>query len=350
MKVQTTALSIAAYVFTALMLSSCESTENTAEQGSGQANEPQTDSVDFYFSTNRFGNYEILRRNVENGVLFQEFITLDSNFDSWWPRQSPDGKTMLFYRSRIADRPESGGHNNNYDNAALWSLDLQNGELVEIIPKGANGWKAQGVVDWSPDSTTLIMAAIEGSSNRWHLYTTNADGANPVRISSRSSLFLDPSWSPDGSQIVYAAFPPDYNGSDTARLEIYIADSNGQNEQRLTNDNLRDHDPYWSPDGSTIAFETSVDPLFLGVGKWALRSVNLITSQITTVFDDGNINTLPRWSENGDFFYFHRFIFGSSHGFILAAINTDGSNYREITAGGNYDDTDIDWYRPIANE
>jgi len=121
------------------------------------------------------------------------------------------------------------------------------------------------------------MAAIEGSTNRWHLYTSDADGSNPEKITTRSSLFLDPSWSPDGTQIVYVAFPPDYNGIDLARLEVYVADSNGRNEERLTSDTLRDHDPYWSADGQTIAFETAVEPLFVGVGKWAIRNFRLRT-------------------------------------------------------------------------
>jgi len=229
----------------------------------------------------------------------------------------------------------------------LWSLDLQTDVLNELIPKGGNAWAAQGVVDWSPDGTRLIMAAIETPSNRWHLFTTDPDGANPVKISSRTSLFLDPSWSPDGSRIVYVAFPPDYVGTDLSQLEVYVADADGQNERRLTNDDLRDHDPYWSPDGRSIAFETAVDPTFVGVGKWAIRTVNPIDESIVTVLDDGNINTLPRWSRDGNQFLFHRFEFGSGHGFIVALMNIDGSGYEEVTFGGDYDDTDLDWFRSI---
>ena len=137
-----------------------------------------------YFSTNRSGNYEVVRLN--DGAL--EFLTTDAAYDSWWPRQSPSGETMLFYRSRVSDRPESGGTNNNFDNASLWSLDLKTDTTVELIPKNGNGWLAQGVVDWSPDGSTLIMAARLNTTNRWHLFTTNTDGSNPTQISNRCSL------------------------------------------------------------------------------------------------------------------------------------------------------------------
>jgi len=296
-----------------------------------------------YFSTNRSGNYELVR--LHNGSL--EFLTNDSTYDSWWPRQSPDGRTMLFYRSLVSARPLTGGHNNNYTHAALWSLNLETSELRELIPRGGNGWLAQGVVDWSPDGTRLVMAGIEGATNRWHLFITSADGSNPIKISSRSSLFLDPSWSPNGAAIVYVAFPPDYAGTDLDRLEVYVASANGQNEIRLTNDNFRDHDPYWSPDSTTIAFESAVDPFFAGVGRWAIRAYDLSIDSIVTVLDDGNINTLPRWSQDGTRILFHRFEFGSGHGFIVASMNADGTAYEAITNGGAYDDTDLDWFRPL---
>ncbi|MEZ6020002.1 MAG: hypothetical protein R3F17_07840 [Planctomycetota bacterium] len=100
------------------------------------------------FCSDRGGNFEIY--HLANGVTTA--LTSDPMFDSWWPRQSPDGRTLLFYRSLVTDRPPSGGANNNYDNAALWSLDLNTNVLVERIPKDTGGWIAQGVADWAPDS------------------------------------------------------------------------------------------------------------------------------------------------------------------------------------------------------
>ncbi|MEZ5975958.1 MAG: hypothetical protein R3E96_14290 [Planctomycetota bacterium] len=129
-------------------------------------------------------------------------LTSDPMFDSWWPRQSPDGRTLLFYRSLVTDRPPSGGANNNYDNAALWSLDLNTNVLVERIPKDTGGWIAQGVADWAPDSQRLVMAAQLASTGRWHLFVTGPEGSSPQQITTRDGIFLDPSWSPDGSQIV----------------------------------------------------------------------------------------------------------------------------------------------------
>ncbi|MEZ6002717.1 MAG: hypothetical protein R3F33_00905 [Planctomycetota bacterium] len=116
---------------------------------------------------------------------------------------------------------------------------------------------------------------------------------------------------------------------------------------RLTNDSLRDHDPYWSPSGTLVAFETAVDPTWLGVGRWGIRTVDPLGGPVQTVLDDGHINTLPRWSEDSTRFYFHRFGFGAGHGFTLASMAIDGSDLQAITVGGAWDDSDVDWLRPI---
>ncbi len=320
-----------------LLLAGCDDTPDQQDDPVSEGDQ----EPGVYFSSNRSGNYELYRLQQDQLTP----LTDDSDYDSWWPRQSPDGSTMLFYRSLVTDRPASGGHNNNYENASLWSLDIDSGSVTELIPKDHNGWSAQGVVDWSPDGTRLVMAAIEAASNRWYLYITDSLGQNPVKIPTQTLLPLDPSWSPDGTKIVYAAFPPDYIGLDAARLEIYTANTDGSDVVRLTDDLVRDHDPYWSPDGSTIAFESEVDPTYFGVGRWALRLASVADANIAVVIDDGNINTLPRWSPDGSRLYFHRFEFGSGHGFIVASINLDGSDLQEITSGGDFDDTDLDWFR-----
>ena len=57
-------------------------------------------------------------------------------------------------------------------------------------------------------------------------------------------------WSQDDSLIAYNAYPSgDYSSS-----EIYVMDANGTNISRLTNNNVSDGYPRFSPDGSLISF------------------------------------------------------------------------------------------------
>jgi dipeptidyl aminopeptidase/acylaminoacyl peptidase len=58
-----------------------------------------------------------------------------------------------------------------------------------------------------------------------------------------------PAFSPDGSQVAYAAETAEIGNSD-----IYIRSVETGNTLRLTSDAARDSHPAWSPDGKTIAF------------------------------------------------------------------------------------------------
>lgn len=303
---------------------------------------PAEIQADFFFCSDRSGTFEIYRSS--GGTLTQ--LTDDSDFHAWWPRVSPSGDTLLYYRSAVATAPPGSGQN-DYDNAALRSIDLLDGSETELIGVDAGGWQAQGVADWSPDGTRLAMAGRQASDGRWHLFLSDPDGTNLQKITTRDSLFLDPSWSPDGSRLCYVAFPPDYSGLDLARLEVYTSLADGTDEVRLTDDNFRDNDPYWSNDGAEIAFESAVDPAFLGVGQWALRAVGPDGSGLRTILDDGNINTLPRWSHDDAWLYFQRFVFGGPTGFRLERIRRDGSELEAVTPGGAYDDSDIDFERLV---
>ena len=56
-------------------------------------------------------------------------------------------------------------------------------------------------------------------------------------------------WSPDGSKIAFASTRDD-------DWEIYVMDSDGSNQTRLTRSPGRDAHPFWSPDGSQIVFQS----------------------------------------------------------------------------------------------
>jgi len=285
------------------------------------------------FASNRTGNLEIWLSDLDGENEVQ--LTTDDKYESNWPRVSPDRSKVLFYRA------PKGAKESSYEQFSLWQLNLNDHSLQELIPQGTYGWYTQGVADWSPDGSKIVMAASK-DKERWHIYITDANGKNPQRISKRDSLYLDPSWSPDGSNIVFSAFPKDYKGADLKHLEIFISDSDGNNEQRLTFDNLRDHDPYWSPNGHAVAFETEVQPLYWLVGKWALRATDVRSGKTFEILNDGHINTLPRWSPDSSQLYFHRLRFKEDKKFGLWRINLDGSNLTRIGGSNRYKDIQAD--------
>ena len=130
------------------------------------------------YSSNRSGNLEVWISDLDGKNSTQ--LTSDERYESNWPRVSPDRSKVLFYRA------PKGAKENAYDQFSLWQLELHSQEVQELIPKGQYGWTTQGVADWSPDGSNIIMAASK-DKGRWHLYVTDAKGRNPKRISKRET-------------------------------------------------------------------------------------------------------------------------------------------------------------------
>ena len=287
------------------------------------------------FSSNRTGNLEIWIANLDGSKPLQ--LTDNINYESWWPRVSPDRKKVLFYRS------PKGTDENSYDKASLWQIDTTGQNELELISSGAYGWLSQGMADWSPDGLQIILSA-SPKKNTWHLYMVDSDGKNPTLISKRKSWFVDPSWSPDGNTLVYCAFPEDYDGAELKHLEVFTSDLEGNNEKRLTFDELRDQRPYWSPDSQWIAFETQIQPLYWLYGKWSLRIAQAGSGKTIELINDGNVNNLPRWSPDSSQIYFHRLKFHEDKNFNLWRINIDGTNLVKIFGKSSNKDIQVDIY------
>jgi TolB protein len=79
----------------------------------------------------------------------------------------------------------------------------------------------------------------------------NADGTGQTNISNNPANDFGPSWSPDGTKIIFAS----YRDAITNR-DLYVMNADGSNPTRLTNDPEDETWPSWSPDGTKIAFQS----------------------------------------------------------------------------------------------
>jgi hypothetical protein len=117
-----------------------------------------------------------------------------------------------------------------------------------------------GEASWSPTSDTIAFTANPLDGSGFHIYTIQADGSGLTRLTNAPFGTDDgaPSWSPDGSRIVFQRSLSPYRvscGVDEPSCEIFVMDANGANQTRITNNALADQFPTWSPDGMKIAFE-----------------------------------------------------------------------------------------------
>src|SRR5256885_10727380 len=72
------------------------------------------------------------------------------------------------------------------------------------IDVGANGERKDADPAWSPDSKTLTFFSTAGEKNdQRHLWTVNADGSAPKKLTHLGGYASRPRWSHDGTKIAF---------------------------------------------------------------------------------------------------------------------------------------------------
>ncbi len=173
------------------------------------------------------------------------------------------------------------------------------------------------------------------------IYTVNADGSNLTRLTTG----MDPSWSPDGSQITFVRW--------TTPWGIYIINAGGSNESLLFSSNVA-RAPVWSPDGSQIAFHFETEgwtaPVkadIPGLGYKVIRPPQLQTEWHLGVVDvaDGYLRQphndrfsfSPSWSPDGEWIVYDGGDDGelptNHHGLCMTTV--EGPNNSVLTENAN---------------
>lgn len=255
-------------------------------------------SAGLLFDSNRTGNYEIYRANLDGSGVTQ--LTTGTSYDSFWPKVSPNASQILFYRT------PAGVHDLDYTKASLWMMSASGANVHQVLAVGAYSWGFQAHAEWSPDGTRLVM--IGGPMGNQQIYITAADGTNPVRLTSdgngglRPGINIDPSWSPTGASVLFVGCPIAL--CTPGGQEVYRVAADGTGEQRLTNDSSPDYDPYSSPDGTRIAWLRDTSSLLSS--SFGIMMMNADGTNQHSLINDGGINSKPNWYTGSATIYFHR--------------------------------------------
>jgi Tol biopolymer transport system component len=183
---------------------------------------------------------------------------------------------------------------------------------------------SEGVAAWSPDGAKIAFASSFDSKS--DIYVADADGSNPKRLTNNEGRFQAVgSWSPDGAKMVLFCLP-------SASYDVCTMDADGSNLTQLTTKGEYE-EPNWSPDGKKIAFESASGGIYTMNPDGSNR-----TLAIAPVSDQ------PDWSPDGTKIAYRRYPSGQSHSDIFIA-NADGSNPVNLTgrlSGRTADGTESD--------
>jgi TolB protein len=150
----------------------------------------------------------------------------------------PDGKQIIYSANDIAAH-------------GIYIYDLKQHANMPLL---TNIVSAESPA-WSPDGNKLAFEVYQQGRKSSQIYTAKVDGSEAKQLTEGQYYNWTPRWSPDGKKLVFETTRNDSPATHVAGgyRDIYVMDSDGQNQTNLTR-NTFGHHPSWSPDGKSIAY------------------------------------------------------------------------------------------------
>lgn len=223
-----------------------------------------------FFQSNRDGNQEIYSMNSAGGDIRRLTNSASADTD---PAVSPDGSRVAFVSARDGD-------------AEIYTMNADGSDVRQVTANTFPDYQPA----WSPDGARLTFSGYRQTdySEFTGLYLMDADGSNLRSLGSSSSGFASPTWSPDNTTIAFEedgsissvsvadskrtplalagvgrnespAYSPDgtriaFISTRDGNPELYIMNSDGSGQTRLTTSPEAESAPAWSPDATTIIY------------------------------------------------------------------------------------------------
>ncbi len=186
---------------------------------------------------------DLLRRNGTQPVQLT-----DGPLNFYLPVPSNDGKTIY----AVGYQPHG----------QLMRYNARSGQFEPY----ANGLSAEQVAFSGDGKWMAYVTYPEGALVRSHL-----DGSERLQLTFAPMRALSPQWSPDGSQIAFAA-----TVSSNMAKKIYLVSVNGGSPRlAMPGAGGQQADPSWSPDGQAFLFASSDE----SGSAWTVNSFNMKTGR-----------------------------------------------------------------------
>lgn len=275
----------------------------------------------YLYASNEDGDFEIY---IADSTATGKAQLTNNSYRDWWPRFSPDRKKIAFTSDETIE-PQ------------IYTMNPDGTNHFQVTTVPITGYNNYGIgFCWAPNSRQLYYPHND------KLYRIDADGTNLTLIATAPSArnFKEVNVSSKGDKIVALTV-----GQNVYDSEIYIMDSDGKNMHLLVGNQpgLMD-DPSFSVDGTKVMYTYDVSGYEASSGRQLNSDVFLINvdgtgnTNVTSLKDSGTNDLYPRFSPDGAFIIFTN---QRNDGLMppnVFIMNSDGTNRKQVIINGQMPD------------
>jgi len=157
----------------------------------------------------------------------------------------------------------------------FWILPFDGGEAERIT----DNFEDPSFPDWSIEDRIIYQSYKDGN---FHIWSMNSDGSDQEQLTEGPYDHRYPTVSPDGTKVAFAS---DEDGT----YSIYVLDLETKEKSQWTESDQDEFHPSWSPDGNEIAF----------VHEEQIEAVDA-SGERRVLIDEGKNLEFPSWAPEGD--------------------------------------------------
>jgi Tol biopolymer transport system component len=243
------------------------------------------DGSQIVFQSNRSGAWVLHRMNADGSDIIP--LTTEQNH-AVTPSWSPDGNWIAY----------------------VTALEGQMEDIYLMRPDGSGKTNLTGTPNineshphWAPDSRSIIFNATADVSDDGNeeIYEMNINGSGIIRRTNLDGWDTFASISPDGDKILWRhVLTSDSVGNDLWDSEVYVMNRDGSDIMNLSNSSGFDGYPTWSPDGSKILFVSERS------GTEQIYVIDVDGENLERLIESTDIDARPCWSADGARIVFNR--------------------------------------------
>ncbi len=204
-------------------------------------------------------------------------------------------------------------------------------EVLEVTKKGGAAHLANLAHEVSNDIVkyftgqpgifTRKMAFVNDATGRKELYVADYNGKNARRLTNDNSIVILPRVAHDGNQIIFTSYR-------SGNPDLYIINSDGTNRRKVSSKSGLNVSPSWAPNGNELAVTLSIDE---SPNIYLMDLQGTVKNRLTR---SPGADTAPAISPDGTQLAFT----SDQPGFPqIYLMNLDGTGLRRLTSVGHCD-------------